>query len=74
MAKHYEDAYIGCPFFHYYDGCKIACEGVEDNSTIHQAFKTAAARLAYMKSVCYTRYKECPVAKAVYKKYQAEEY
>ena len=73
MAKQYDEVHVGCPFFHYYDGPKIACEGVEDNSCIHQMFKTSAERRAYMKRICYARYKECPVAKAVYSKYENKE-
>lgn len=73
MAKHYDDVSVGCPFFHYFEGCKIACEGVNENSSIHQAFKSSSERRAYMKRVCYARYKECRVAKALYEKYQEAE-
>ena len=70
MPKHNLSAYIGCPFFHYYDGCKICCEGVKKNSSIHLAFASPEERRQYMKTICYfSNYKTCIVAQALYNKY-----
>ena len=68
MPKHNTSAYIGCPFFKYYDGCKLCCEGVQDNSNLHLAFASPEDRRYYMKTVCYfDNYKGCIVAKALNK-------
>lgn len=73
MPKHNLSAYIECPFFHYYDGCKLCCEGVQKNSSIHLAFSSPTERKSYMKNVCYFNHKDCMVAKALYNfKYDTE--
>lgn len=66
MPKHYDSMYIECPFFHYYDGSKIACEGVVDDSSIHVVFPNPELRRNYMKSICYCEHDSCIVAKALY--------
>lgn len=72
MPKHNISAYVECPFFRYYDGCKICCEGVQERSSIHLAFSSPEERRIYMKSICYSNYEFCMVAKALYEKYEAE--
>lgn len=72
MPKHNISAYVQCPFFKYYDGCKICCEGVQQSSSIHLAFSSPEERRKYMKSVCYFNYKDCIVAKALYNKYNID--
>ena len=69
MGKQTENKYIECPFFHYYDTCKISCEGVQKDSSIHLNFPSINERREYMKSVCYFKHKECVVAQALYKKH-----
>ena len=69
MAIHKDSAYVECPFFHYYDGFKIACEGVQPNSAIHLAFDTPEERRKYMKATCYFNHKNCMVAHALYDKW-----
>lgn len=73
MPKHNLSAYVECPFFRFYDGCKIACEGVQKNSNIHIAFSSTEERRLYMKSICYSNYKYCMVANALYNKYKDSE-
>ena len=69
MPKHNLSAYVECPFFQWYDGCKLCCEGVQKNSTIHLAFDSPTERRKYMKGVCYTEYDKCIVSRALYSKY-----
>lgn len=69
MSKHNISAYVQCPFFQWYDGCKLCCEGVQKNSTIHLAFASPTERRQYMKGICYSKYKSCIVAQALYNKY-----
>lgn len=72
MAKHSTHYLIECPFHNWYDGCKLCCEGVQKNSTIHLAFESPASRRDYMKSVCYSNHEKCIVAQALYNKYNLE--
>lgn len=53
MAKHSTHYLIECPFHHWYEGCKLCCEGVQENSSIHLAFESPEARRKYMKDICY---------------------
>lgn len=69
MGKQKESKYIECPFFHYYDGCKISCEGVQKDSALHLSFSTTNERREYMKSTCFFNHKNCMVAQALYNKY-----
>lgn len=69
MSKHSTSYLIECPFHQWYDGCKLCCEGVQKNSTIHLAFASPTERRQYMKKVCYTEYENCIVAQALYNKY-----
>ena len=69
MAKHNLSAYVQCPFFHYYDGCKISCEGVKKNSALHLVFASPDERRKYMKSTCYFNHYDCLVAQMLYVKY-----
>lgn len=69
MAKHYNDMYAECPFFHYYDGTKLACEGVEENVTTHLVFPSPEERRQYMRDKCYCNHTECVIAEALYYKY-----
>lgn len=73
MGKYNLSAYIECPFFHYYDGCKMCCEGVVKNSSIHLAFASPTERRKYMKSICYFNHYDCLVAQMLYFKYDSEE-
>lgn len=72
MSKHNTSAYIECPFHQWYDGCKLCCEGVQKNSTIHLAFASPDERRLYMKDVCYVNYKNCIVAQALYNKHNSK--
>lgn len=72
MPKHSTSAYIECPFHNWYDGCKLCCEGVQKNSTIHLAFESPEARRRYMKNVCYFNHHNCIVANALYDKYKQQ--
>lgn len=69
MGKQTEDKYIECPFFHYYNACKISCEGVQKESSIHLNFCSIDERKKYMKSICYFNHKKCIIAQALYKKH-----
>ena len=66
MPKHYENMYVECPFFHYYDGVKLACEGVEDKASTHLVFSSPEDRRNYMKTKCYVNHKDCIMAQALY--------
>ena len=62
-------ANVECPFFHFYCGSKIMCEGIESDSTTHLAFASIEKRRRYMESICYTNYKSCKLCQMLYKKY-----
>jgi hypothetical protein len=62
-------AYVECPFFHAYETHKICCEGTKEKSSIHLCFASPEERRNYMKSTCYTNYKNCLICKALYSKY-----
>ena len=43
---------VKCPFYHKNDNCKIKCEGLSDNSTIHLVFETPVERAIFMREHC----------------------
>ncbi len=65
MPKHYDNSYVVCPFFRFYDRQNIACEGIENKTAIHIVFNTQQRRLEYMKKRCYNEYKKCYVAQTL---------
>lgn len=67
--KHNTSPYAICPFYHYYDGHKLCCEGVSEHSTIHLAFASPVERRDYEKRYCHSKYRECRVAQMLYGKY-----
>ena len=70
MGKQKESKYIECPFFHYYEGSKISCEGVESGAAIHLVFHSPDERRAYQKSICSLKHKNCVLAQALYDKWK----
>ena len=66
MPKHYDSMYVECPFFRYYDGAKLSCEGIEADTSTHVVFSSPEKRRAYMKAKCQANHKGCIIAKALY--------
>lgn len=70
VGKQSQSKYIECPFFHYYDGKKISCEGVKGSESIHLVFDSPDKRRVYQKAVCSLQHQKCIVAQALYKKWE----
>lgn len=70
MSRHHTSCEAICPFYHAEDKNIIYCEGVKDNTTIHNAFPGNAA--AYKRGFCYDSagWKKCIIAKALWSKYE----
>lgn len=68
MGRHYESYEAQCPFYKAEDKNIIYCEGVQKNSSIHNAFPGNAA--AYKKTYCCNNWESCIIAKALRQKYE----
>ncbi|MBQ9228763.1 MAG: hypothetical protein IJ168_08040 [Eubacterium sp.] len=66
---------IKCPFFHCDDAKGINCEGVKEDSTLRQIFRTKEDKRQWEKQYCELlhRYAECPIYRAAMKKYEESE-
>ena len=67
MGRHFVSYEAQCPFYKAEDKNIIYCEGVKDNSSIHNAFPGSAA--AYKKEYCCGGWENCLIAKALWSKY-----
>ena len=67
MGRHFVSYEAQCPFYKAEDKNIIYCEGVRDNSSIHNAFPGSAA--AYKKEYCCAGWENCLIAKALWSKY-----
>ena len=69
MGSHFVSYEAQCPFYKAEDRNIIYCEGVRDNSSIHNAFPGSAA--AYKKEYCCDNHNwgNCIIAKALWSKY-----
>ena len=67
MGRHFVSYEAQCPFYKAEDRNIIYCEGVKDNSSIHNAFPGSAA--AYKKEYCCADWESCLIAKALWSKY-----
>ena len=67
MGKHFVSYEAQCPFYKAEDRNIIYCEGVKDNSSIHNAFPGSAAQ--YKKEFCCAGWESCIIAKALWSKY-----
>ena len=67
MGRHFVSYEAQCPFYKAVDKNIIYCEGVRDNSSIHNAFPGSAA--AYKKEYCCAGWENCLIAKALWSKY-----
>ena len=67
MGRHFVSYEAQCPFYKAEDKNIIYCEGVKDNSSIHNAFPGSAA--AYKKEFCCDNWEGCLIAKALWSKY-----
>ena len=70
MSNKTEDARAVCPFWRDSSGKKIKCEGIV-GITAETCFDTAQERALYEVRFCDAifRYQECPLARAIAKKY-----
>ena len=67
MGRHFVSCEAQCPFYKAEDRNIIYCEGVKDNSSIHNAFPGNAAE--YKKEFCCDDWESCLIAKALWSKY-----
>ena len=67
MGRHFVSCEAQCPFYKAEDRNIIYCEGVKENSSIHNAFAGNAAE--YKKEFCCGDWKNCLIAKALWSKY-----
>ena len=67
MGRHTVSYEAQCPFYRAEDRNMIYCEGVEKNSSIHNAFAGSAA--AYKARCCCADWESCLIAKMLWSKY-----
>ncbi|MGI5976171.1 MAG: hypothetical protein ACOX68_00545 [Candidatus Limivicinus sp.] len=68
MGRHFVSYEAQCPFYKAEDRNLIYCEGVEKNSSIHNAFSHSAA--AYKRHYCCGDWHSCLIAKMLWSKYE----
>lgn len=64
-----ENVFVICPFYKRESKHMIYCEGVDENSAIHVAFRTPAECRAYEKEFCRKYWGKCMIADALWRKY-----
>lgn len=68
MGRYVTSADAICPFYRAEEKRAIHCEGVEQNSAIHNAFAGSAE--GYKARYCCTAWEECLIAKMLWSKYE----
>ena len=66
--KHFVSYEAQCPFYMEESRKVIYCEGLTENSRIHNAFSTDAR--AFKKKYCCGGWKSCPIAIMLWAKYE----
>lgn len=72
MPEDYDSVNTLCPFYKCENPLKIECEGVLEKSNIHNCFQDKPSKVRQKKHYCNKFYKECPLYKAINKKYEDE--
>lgn len=67
MGRHFVSYEALCPFYRAEDKNIIYCEGVEETSSIHNAFPGSAAK--YKRRYCCDDWKSCRIANMLWSKY-----
>lgn len=69
--QRYVSKYVVCPFYHNEDNLTMYCEGVKEDSTLLNSFRTTSDKNEFKMQKCCSmaRHKECPIAEFLYKKY-----
>lgn len=67
MRKHFVNFEAQCPFYKKEDRNVIYCEGLTEDSSIHNAFSSDAR--PYKKKFCYSAWKSCPISIMLWAKY-----
>lgn len=72
--KRYFSVYAVCPFYCSEDAQKIYCEGLQENTSIHLAFQSAADKKDYKKAFCCSmkNYDNCRIADMLNLKHSME--
>lgn len=66
----YLQVYVGCPFYRSDDGRRhIVCEGITEDSSITQNFRTKSSFQTQMKVFCCEYYKNCELYNLLMDKY-----
>lgn len=68
MGRHFVSYEALCPFYKAEDKNMIYCEGVAENSSIHNAFSGSAAR--YKREYCCKNWESCLIAGMLGSKYE----
>ena len=61
MGRHFVSYEAQCPFYRAEDRKVIYCEGVEQGSSLHNAFAGSAA--PYKERYCCARWEDCRIAR-----------
>lgn len=67
VGRHTVSYEAQCPFYRAEERNMIYCEGVEDNSSIHNAFAGSAEK--YKTRYCCGDWEKCRIAKMLWSKY-----
>lgn len=70
MGRHFVSYEAQCPFYRAEEKNVIFCEGVEDGSSIHNAF--AASAKSYKGRYCCAEWEKCKIARILWSKYDSE--
>ena len=68
MGRNVMSADVRCPFYRAEEKKVIHCEGVQENSAIHNAFSGTVD--AYKARYCCDAWEECLIAKMLWSKYE----
>lgn len=70
MQNSYYQIYIKCPFYSADDGKqRISCEGIVEDSSISQYFRTKKGYKNQVQEYCCKDYERCSIHRAIMEKY-----
>ena len=69
MGKRMQNKSAICPFYRGHEKQELYCEGLVEDSNIHQGYANPCLRKHHMETYCEGEYRNCPIEQMLEKKW-----